>query len=49
VKPKNFVLGLEKKENKVYIVNYELDKAYINNVTGKHIPFKEKKKLMSWC
>lgn len=41
------MLGLKEKENTVYIVNYGLVKVYINYTTGKHIPFREKKKLIT--
>ena len=45
IKPDNFVLGLNDKQNIVYCIDYGLSKKYMNKSTGEHIPYKEGKSL----
>jgi casein kinase 1/casein kinase 1 epsilon len=44
IKPDNFLIGLAKKQNKVYMIDFGLAKRYIGK-DGKHIPYKENKNL----
>lgn len=45
VKPDNFLMGLGKKGNLVYIIDFGLAKRYINERTHIHIPYREDKNL----
>lgn len=45
IKPDNFLMGLKKKGNMVYIIDFGLAKRYRDNVTSYHIPYKENKSL----
>ena len=40
VKPDNFVFGLKKKENQLFVIDFGLAKKY-RTIDGSHIPFKE--------
>jgi len=44
IKPNNFLIGVNKRFNKVYIIDFGLAKRYINN-NEQHIEYKEGKKL----
>jgi len=44
IKPDNFLVGVSKKSNKVYLIDFGLAKRYIGK-DGKHIPYKENKNL----
>ncbi|GMJ09061.1 casein kinase I-like 6 [Hibiscus trionum] len=44
IKPDNFLMGLGRKANQVYIIDYGLAKKYIE-ANKKHIPYREKKNL----
>ena len=45
VKPDNFLMGLGKKGNLVYIIDFGLAKKYRDARTHQHIPYKENKNL----
>ena len=45
IKPDNFLMGLHKKGNMVYIIDFGLAKRYRDTVTNYHIPYKENKSL----
>jgi casein kinase I family protein HRR25 len=45
VKPDNFLIGLGKKKNQVYVIDFGLAKRYRDPKTGLHIPFKDGKSL----
>ncbi|XP_004297828.1 PREDICTED: casein kinase I-like [Fragaria vesca subsp. vesca] len=45
IKPDNFLLGLRRKANQVYIIDYGLAKKYRDLQTHKHIPYRENKNL----
>ncbi|KAI4378995.1 hypothetical protein MLD38_016405 [Melastoma candidum] len=45
IKPDNFLMGLGRKENQVYIIDYGLAKRYRDLQTHKHIPYRENKNL----
>ena len=45
IKPDNFLIGLGKKSETVYIIDYGLAKKYRDAKTGAHISYKENKSL----
>ncbi|XP_042448521.1 casein kinase 1-like isoform X1 [Zingiber officinale] len=45
IKPDNFLMGLRRKANQVYIIDYGLAKKYWDFQTHKHIPYRENKNL----
>ncbi|AQK53696.1 putative casein kinase family protein [Zea mays] len=45
IKPDNFLVGLGRKANQVYIIDYGLAKKYRDLQTHKHIPYRENKNL----
>ncbi|XP_023288105.1 casein kinase I isoform X2 [Orussus abietinus] len=45
IKPDNFLMGLGKKGNLVYIIDFGLAKKYRDSHTHKHIPYRENKNL----
>ncbi|KAG8370441.1 hypothetical protein BUALT_Bualt14G0117300 [Buddleja alternifolia] len=45
IKPDNFLMGLGRKANQVYIIDYGLAKKYRDHQTHKHIPYRENKNL----
>jgi len=45
VKPDNFLIGLGKNQNLIYIIDYGLAKKYTNPITGEHIPYRDNKNL----
>lgn len=45
IKPDNFLMGLRKKGNMVYIIDFGLAKRYRDPVHNNHIPYKEHKSL----
>ncbi|XP_038190437.1 LOW QUALITY PROTEIN: casein kinase I-like [Arvicola amphibius] len=45
VKPDNFLMGLGKKGNLVYIIDFGLAKKYQDACTHRHIPYRENKNL----
>lgn len=45
IKPDNFLLGLGKKSNIVYVVDFGLAKKYRDSKTHQHIPYRENKNL----
>ena len=45
IKPDNFLIGLAKNFNVVYIIDFGLSKRYVNPKTRRHIPFIEGKSL----
>lgn len=45
IKPDNFLIGLGKRADKIYIIDYGLAKKYRDPRTGQHIPYKDNKSL----
>ncbi|XP_039018717.1 casein kinase 1-like protein 1 isoform X2 [Hibiscus syriacus] len=45
IKPDNFLMGLGRHANQVYIIDYGLAKKYRDNSTHQHIPYRENKNL----
>ncbi|CAH0380506.1 unnamed protein product [Bemisia tabaci] len=45
IKPDNFLMGLGKKGNLVYIIDFGLAKKYRDSLTHQHIPYRENKNL----
>ncbi|KAE8699530.1 Casein kinase I isoform epsilon [Hibiscus syriacus] len=45
IKPDNSLMGLGRKANQVYIIDYGLAKKYRDHQTHKHIPYRENKNL----
>lgn len=45
IKPDNFLMGLGKQGNLVYLIDFGLAKQYCDPVTRKHIPYRENKSL----
>jgi len=45
IKPDNFIMGLGKQGNLVYIIDFGLAKKYRDARTHQHIPYKENKNL----
>ncbi|KAF1885598.1 hypothetical protein Lal_00039443 [Lupinus albus] len=45
IKPDNFLMGLGKKANQVYMIDFGLAKRYRDPCTNKHIPCRENKNL----
>ncbi|RZC15652.1 Casein kinase 1-like protein 4 isoform C [Glycine soja] len=45
IKPDNFLMGLGRKSNQVYIIDFGLAKRYRDPNTNKHIPYRENKSL----
>eukprot|EP01017_Pseudomicrothorax_dubius_P029634 TRINITY_DN361_c0_g1_i2.p1 TRINITY_DN361_c0_g1~~TRINITY_DN361_c0_g1_i2.p1 ORF type:complete len:398 (+),score=85.14 TRINITY_DN361_c0_g1_i2:245-1438(+) len=45
IKPDNFLIGLQKKSNVVYLIDLGLAKKYRDAKTHQHIPYKENKNL----
>ncbi|GLU09905.1 hypothetical protein SLE2022_267400 [Rubroshorea leprosula] len=45
IKPDNFLMGLGRKANQVYIIDFGLAKRYRDSTTNRHIPYKENKNL----
>lgn len=45
IKPDNFLMGLGKRANQVYVIDFGLAKKYRDPVSHKHIPYRENKNL----
>ncbi|XP_008242560.1 PREDICTED: protein CASEIN KINASE I-LIKE 3-like isoform X1 [Prunus mume] len=45
IKPDNFLMGLSRKANQVYIIDFGLAKRYRDSTTNRHIPYRENKNL----
>ncbi|PWZ55778.1 Casein kinase 1-like protein 1 [Zea mays] len=45
IKPDNFLMGLGKRENQVYVIDFGLAKKYRDTSTHQHIPYRENKNL----
>ncbi|KAI9159652.1 hypothetical protein LWI28_000652 [Acer negundo] len=45
IKPDNFLMGLGRHANKVYVIDFGLAKRYRDNATHQHIPYRENKNL----
>ena len=45
IKPDNFMMGLARRGNQVYIIDYGLAKKYRDPKTHQHIPYRENKSL----
>ncbi|XP_051148621.1 casein kinase 1-like protein 12 [Andrographis paniculata] len=45
IKPDNFLMGLGKRANQVYIIDFGLAKKYRDSSTHQHIPYRENKNL----
>ena len=46
LKPENCVIGLDKKENIIYLIDFGLSRRYRDARTGEHIPYKEGKSIL---
>lgn len=46
IKPTNFVIGMEKRQNTVYLIDFGLAKFYKNPMTNKHIDYCTKKRFI---
>ncbi|CAD8153467.1 unnamed protein product [Paramecium pentaurelia] len=46
IKPENFLMGMNKTYNTIYIIDFGLSKKYKDKKTGEHIPYKENKGLI---
>jgi len=45
IKPENFLMGLGKKSNVAYVIDFGLSKKYRDTKTLQHIPYRENKNL----
>ena len=45
MKPDNFLVGVNKKQHLVYMIDYGLAKRYRDPKTGEHIPYRDNKSL----
>nr|XP_051223925.1 casein kinase 1-like protein 3 isoform X3 [Lolium perenne] len=45
IKPDNFLMGLGRKANQVYAIDFGLAKRYRDSTTNRHIPYREHKNL----
>ncbi|KAH6779015.1 casein kinase I-like 3 [Perilla frutescens var. hirtella] len=45
IKPDNFLMGLGRKANQVYIIDFGLAKRYRDSTSNRHIPYRENKNL----
>ncbi|XP_008677210.1 casein kinase 1-like protein 4 isoform X4 [Zea mays] len=45
IKPDNFLMGLGRKANQVYVIDFGLAKRYRDSATNRHIPYRENKNL----
>jgi len=45
IKPDNFVMGIEKEENKVFVIDFGLAKKYKSLTKNTHIPYKTGKNM----
>ncbi|XP_074273469.1 casein kinase 1-like protein 1 [Silene latifolia] len=45
IKPDNFLMGLGKRANQVYVIDFGLAKKYRDTTTHQHIPYRENKNL----
>ncbi|XVF34878.1 hypothetical protein REPUB_Repub18cG0096400 [Reevesia pubescens] len=45
IKPDNFLMGLGRKANQVYMIDFGLAKRYRDSTTNRHIPYRENKNL----
>ncbi|XP_077216450.1 casein kinase 1-like protein 2 [Tasmannia lanceolata] len=45
IKPDNFLMGLGRRANQVYVIDFGLAKKYIDTSTRQHIPYRENKNL----
>ncbi|KAH7288209.1 hypothetical protein KP509_31G017200 [Ceratopteris richardii] len=45
IKPDNFLMGLGRRANQVYVIDFGLAKKYRDNVSHLHIPYRENKNL----
>ena len=43
MKPENFLVGLNKKSNLVYLIDFGLAKRFRDPISGKHIRYREGK------
>ena len=46
LKPENCVIGLNKKENIIYLIDFGLSRRFRDGRTGEHIPYKEGKNIL---
>ena len=45
IKPDNFLIGTQKQQHVIYIIDFGLAKRYKDPKTGRHISFKDNKSL----
>ncbi|CAN4098525.1 unnamed protein product [Withania somnifera] len=46
IKPDNFLMGLGRRANQVYVIDFGLAKKYRDSATHQHIPYRENKNLI---
>jgi serine/threonine protein kinase len=45
MKPDNFLVGVNKKQHQIYMIDYGLAKRFRDPKTGEHIPYRDNKSL----
>ncbi len=46
MKPENFLMGVNKRNDTIYIIDFGLCKRYRDKKTGEHMPYRENKGLV---
>jgi casein kinase 1/casein kinase I family protein HRR25 len=45
MKPDNFLIGINKKQHMIYMIDFGLAKRFRDPKTGEHIPYRDNKSL----